>query len=88
MGPQDPKYVTRDLARDLSGLVGEFAALKGDANHWLEGSEYDTLKHRLEDVYAAVEKVRELLPSGRTLPLKIVTVVVEDLFAIVRREAS
>jgi hypothetical protein len=25
MGPQDPKDVTRDTARDLSGLVGELA---------------------------------------------------------------
>ncbi len=33
-------------------------------------------------------KVGELLPSDRTLPLKIITVVVEDLFAIVRSEAS
>ena len=33
MGPQDPKDVTRDIARDLSGLAGELAALKGDANY-------------------------------------------------------
>jgi hypothetical protein len=26
MGPQDPKDVTRDTARDLSALVGELAA--------------------------------------------------------------
>jgi hypothetical protein len=55
MGPQDPKDVTRDIARDLTALVGEIAALKGDANHWLEGPEYATLKHRLEDAHAAVE---------------------------------
>ncbi len=55
MGPQDPKDVARDTARDLSGLVGEIAALKGDANHWLEGPEYVTLKHRLENAHAAVE---------------------------------
>jgi hypothetical protein len=24
MGPQDPRDVTRDIARNLSGLVGEF----------------------------------------------------------------
>ena len=35
MGPQDPKDVARDTARDLSGLVGELAALKADATHWL-----------------------------------------------------
>jgi hypothetical protein len=55
MGPQDPKDVTRDIARDLSALVGEVAALKGDANHWLEGPEYAALKHRLEAAHAAVE---------------------------------
>jgi hypothetical protein len=27
MGPQDPKNVTRDTARDLAGLAGELAAL-------------------------------------------------------------
>jgi hypothetical protein len=27
MGPQEPKDVARDTARDLSGLVGELAAL-------------------------------------------------------------
>ena len=55
MGPQDPKDVTKDTARDLSGLVGEHAALKGAANHWLEGLEYASLKHRLEASHAAVE---------------------------------
>jgi hypothetical protein len=55
LGPQDPKDVTRDTARDLSGLAGELAALKGDANHWLEGPEYATLKHRLENAHTAVE---------------------------------
>jgi hypothetical protein len=28
MGPQDPKDVTRDTARDLSGMAEELAALK------------------------------------------------------------
>jgi hypothetical protein len=55
MGPQDPKDVTRDMARDLSGLAGELAALKGDATHWLTDPEYATLKHRLEYAHAAVE---------------------------------
>ena len=36
----------------------------------------------------AAEKVGKLLPSDRTLLLKVVTVVVEDVFAIVRGEAS
>ena len=40
MGPQDPKDVARDMARDLSGLVGELSVLKADAHHWLTGAEY------------------------------------------------
>jgi hypothetical protein len=55
MGPQDPKDVTRDQARDLSGLVGELAALKGDAYHWLTDPEYAALRHRLEASHAAAE---------------------------------
>jgi hypothetical protein len=55
MRPQDPKDVIRDIARDLTALVGEIAALKADATHWLEGPEYATLKHRLEYAHAAVE---------------------------------
>ena len=63
MGPQDPKDVSRDIARDLTGLAGELAALKGDANHWLEGPEYAPLKHRLEDAHAAVGAA--LVGAGR-----------------------
>ena len=48
MGPQDPKDVARNTARDLSALVREIAVLKGDANHWLKEPEDATLKHRLE----------------------------------------
>jgi len=55
MGPQEPKDVTRDTVRDLSGLVGERAALKGDVTHWLTGAEYATLRHRLEAAHAAAE---------------------------------
>jgi len=43
VAPQDPKDVTKDIARDLSGLVGELAALKGDATHWLTDPEYAAL---------------------------------------------
>jgi hypothetical protein len=43
------------MARDLSGLVGELAALKGDATHWLTKPEYDALRHRLEAAHAAAE---------------------------------
>ena len=55
MGPQDPKDVTRDTARDLSALVGELAALKGDATHWLTDPEYAALRHRVKTVHAAAE---------------------------------
>jgi hypothetical protein len=55
VGPQDPKDVTKGIARDLSGLVGELAALKGDATHWLEGPEYAALRNRLEAAHAAAE---------------------------------
>jgi hypothetical protein len=55
MGPQDPKDVTRDTARDLSALVGELAALKADATHWLTYPEYAALRNRLEAAHAAVE---------------------------------
>ena len=55
MEPQDPKDVTRDTARDLSGMAGELAALKADAYHWLTGPEYAALRHRLEESHAAVD---------------------------------
>jgi hypothetical protein len=55
VGPQDPKDVSRDIARDPSALVGELAALKGGANHWLTEPEYAALQHRLENAHAAVE---------------------------------
>jgi hypothetical protein len=55
MGPQDPKDVVRHKGRDLSGLVGELAALKADAHHWLTGAAYATLRHRLENAHAARE---------------------------------
>ena len=55
MGPQDPKDVIRNTARDLSALVGKFTALKADAHHWLTGVEYAALRHRLEAAHAAAE---------------------------------
>jgi hypothetical protein len=36
VGPQNPKDVARDIARDLSGMAGELASLKGNAYQWLE----------------------------------------------------
>jgi len=55
MGLQYPKDVTRDTARDLSALVGELAALKEDATHWLTDPEYSALRHRLEAAHAAAK---------------------------------
>ena len=55
MGPQDPKDLTRDTARDLSALVGELAALKGDADHWLTDPKYAVLQYLLEAAHAAAE---------------------------------
>jgi hypothetical protein len=55
VGPQNPKDLTRDTARDLSALVGELAALKGDATHWLTDPDYAALRYRLEAAHAAAE---------------------------------
>jgi hypothetical protein len=41
--------------RAMTIIVGEFASLKGDANQWLEGPEYEALRHRLEIAHAATE---------------------------------
>ena len=68
MGPQDPKDVARDTARDLSGLVGELAVLKAEAHQWLTGPEYAVLRHRLEDAHAAVEAA--LVEARRRVRLK------------------
>src|SRR5829696_5128502 len=68
MGPQDPKDVNRDTARDLSALVGELAALKGDATHWLTDPEYAALRLRLEAALVEASTTRreedgEITPS-------------------------
>jgi hypothetical protein len=55
VGPQNPKDVARDLARDLSGMAGELASLKADARHWLTDPEYADLHLRLGNAHAAVE---------------------------------
>jgi hypothetical protein len=52
---QDPKDVTRDITWDLSALVKELNALRADANYWLEGPEYASLRLRLESAHAAAE---------------------------------
>jgi hypothetical protein len=36
-------------------MVGELAALKADAHHWLTGAEYAALGHRLEAAHATAE---------------------------------
>ena len=55
MGPQDPKDVARDTARELSALVGDLSALKADATHWLTDPEYAALRYRVEAAHAAAE---------------------------------
>ena len=55
MGPQDPKDVATDVARDLAQLAGDLNRTKGDATHWLTDPEYATLLYRLEGAHAAVE---------------------------------
>ena len=55
MGTQDPKDLTRETVRDLSALVGELAALRADAHHWLVGPEYAALRHRPDATHASVE---------------------------------
>jgi hypothetical protein len=45
----------QDTVRDLSALVGELAALKADAHHWLTDPEYAALRHRLEAAHATAE---------------------------------
>ena len=68
MGPQeDPKDVSRDVARDLSALAGELAALKGDASQWLSEPKYVALRHRVKEARAAVEARRRMrLNEGRS----------------------
>ena len=39
----------------MTGLVGELAALKGDATHWLIGPKYEALRQRQEAAHAAAE---------------------------------
>ena len=55
MKPQDPEDVTRNIARDLTGMAGELAALETDACHWLTDAVYASLHLRLENAHAAVE---------------------------------
>ena len=55
MGPQDPKDVARNTARDLTKIVGELATLKADAAQWLTDPEYEALRVRLEIAHVAAK---------------------------------
>jgi hypothetical protein len=68
VGPQDPQDVSRDTARDLTGMVGELAALKADARHWLTDPGYAVLHLRLENAHAAVEAA--LVEARRRVRMK------------------
>jgi hypothetical protein len=57
MGPPDPKEIATNATRDLAQLAADLGRTKADANHWLEGSEYAALRHRLDAAHAAVEAV-------------------------------
>jgi len=43
MGPQNPKEIASDLARDLSALIGELVSLQAGANQSLTGPNYVAL---------------------------------------------
>ena len=53
--PREHADAAQDLARDLADIAHQLASLKGEAHPWLRDPNYNTLKHRLEDAYAAVE---------------------------------
>jgi hypothetical protein len=55
MGPPDPREIATNAARDLAQFAADLNRTKADANHWLKGSEYAALRHRLEAAHAAVE---------------------------------
>ena len=67
MGPPVPKEIATNAARDLAQLAADLNRTKADANHWLEGSEYAALRHRLEAAHAAVEAA--LIEARRTVRL-------------------
>jgi hypothetical protein len=48
-------------------MAGELAALKADAHQWLEGPEYEALRHRLEATHAAAEAA--VVKAGRRVRL-------------------
>jgi hypothetical protein len=52
------------MARDPSGLVGELAALKAVAHHWLTDPEYAAVTRRLEAAHAGAEAALEVQRSA------------------------
>jgi hypothetical protein len=52
---REDKDIAQELARELADIAAQLGSLKGEANTWLSDERYDSLRHRLEDAYAAVE---------------------------------
>ena len=52
---RDDKDAAQDIARDLADIAGQLASLKGEANVWLRGPDYEMLRLRLESAHAAAE---------------------------------
>ncbi len=53
--PRDDTDAVQDIARDLAEIASHIGHLKGDANAYLRGPNYDRLHHRLENALSAVE---------------------------------
>jgi hypothetical protein len=53
--PRDHTDAVKDIARELADIAHQISTLKGEANAYLQGPNYDTLRLRLENAYAAVE---------------------------------
>ena len=51
----DDRDIAKDTARDLAEIASHISQLKGDANAFLTGPNYNTLKLRLEGAHSAVE---------------------------------
>ena len=63
--PIDDKDAAKNVARDLREIASHIAQLKGNANAYLTGPNYNTLKLRLESALTAVEaRRRERLNEG------------------------
>jgi hypothetical protein len=53
--PRDHIDVVKDIARDLADVAAQISSFKGDANAYLDDTNYNTLRLRLENAHAAVE---------------------------------